>query len=65
MGRDGALGLLAMRQAGKLTIAQDQASSAVYGMPHAAAEIKAAEQILSLEEIGLALIQHTGGRTHR
>lgn len=55
MGRDGAAGLLAMRQAGKLTIAQDQASSAVYGMPRAAAELKAAEQILPLEHIGRAL----------
>lgn len=62
MGRDGAQGLLAMRQAGKLTMAQDEASSAVYGMPRAAAEINAAEQILSLEKIGLALIQHTGAR---
>lgn len=55
MGRDGAAGLLAMRNAGKLTIAQDQASSAVYGMPRAAAEMKAAEQILPLEHIGRAL----------
>lgn len=65
MGRDGAQGLLAMRQAGKSTIAQDQASSAVYGMPHAAAEIHAAQQILSLEEIGLALTQHAGARVRR
>ena len=65
MGRDGAEGLLAMRQAGKLTIAQDQASSAVYGMPRAAAEIKAAEKILSLEDIGRALIQHTGARVQQ
>lgn len=65
MGRDGAQGLLAMRKAGKLTIAQDQASSAVYGMPRAAAEIKAAEKILSLEDIGLALVQHTSAKTHR
>lgn len=65
MGRDGAEGLLAMRNAGKLTIAQDQASSAVYGMPRAAAEIKAAEKILSLDDIGRALIQHTGAKTLR
>jgi two-component system response regulator WspF len=51
MGRDGASGLLAMRQAGQSTIAQDQASSAVYGMPRAAAELGAAQQILPLGKI--------------
>ena len=62
MGRDGANGLLAMRQAGKATIAQDQASSAVYGMPRAAAEIGAAQQILSLENIGRALRSKIAGK---
>lgn len=65
MGRDGAQGLLAMRKAGKLTIAQDQASSAVYGMPRAAAEIQAADKILSLEDIAQALTQHTGAKALR
>jgi two-component system response regulator WspF len=55
MGRDGGEGLLAMRRAGKHTIAQDQASCAVYGMPRAAAELGAAERILSLEQINAAL----------
>lgn len=55
MGRDGAAGLLAMREAGHLTIAQDQASSAVYGMPRAAAEIGAVQQVLSLDNIIAAL----------
>jgi two-component system chemotaxis response regulator CheB len=43
MGEDGAQGLLAMRKAGAVTIGQDQASSAVYGMPRAAMEIGAVE----------------------
>jgi len=55
MGRDGANGLLAMRQAGQATIAQDEASSAVYGMPRAAAELGAAEKILALDNIAPAL----------
>ena len=63
MGRDGAAGLLAMRQAGQATLAQDQASSAVYGMPRAAAETDAAERILSLENIATALRSRIGVRS--
>jgi two-component system response regulator WspF len=55
MGRDGATGLLAMRGAGQATIAQDEASSAVYGMPRAAAELGAAEKILPIDNIAAAL----------
>jgi two-component system response regulator WspF len=55
MGRDGAQGLLRLRQNGHHTIAQDHASSAVYGMPKAAAELRAATEVLSLDQIGLRL----------
>ena len=65
MGRDGAEGLLAMRRAGHTTIAQDQASSAVYGMPRAAAELDAAQMILPLSRIGPVLRSNLGGSVHR
>ena len=55
MGRDGAEGLLAMRQAGHLTLTQDQASCAVYGMPRAAVQLGAADFSLAPHEIGLLL----------
>lgn len=51
MGRDGAVGLKALREAGALTIAQDAESSTVYGMPKAAAELGAAQDILPLHAI--------------
>lgn len=57
MGRDGAAGLKALREAGALTIAQDKDSSVVYGMPKAAAEIGAAEKILPLMRIASTLVQ--------
>lgn len=68
MGRDGALGLKALRTAGHYTIAQDQASSAVYGMPKAAAAVAAAVDILPLEKIAANLISALGRKfliTHK
>jgi two-component system chemotaxis response regulator CheB/two-component system response regulator WspF len=56
MGRDGAIGLKAMRTRGYHTIAQDQATSAVYGMPKAAAALDAAVAILPLPRIAAALV---------
>ena len=55
MGRDGAAGLLAMRRAGALTLAQDEATSVVYGMPREAAQLGAAVRILPLDRMAPAL----------
>lgn len=51
MGRDGAEGLLAMKQAGAPTIAQDEASCVVFGMPKVAIELGAVDDVVPLESI--------------
>ncbi len=56
MGRDGAQGLLAMRQAGARTLGQDEASCVVYGMPRAAFEIGAVERQLPLSRLAPAIL---------
>lgn len=58
MGKDGAKGLLRMKQCGSLTLGQDEASCVVYGMPREAFEIGAVEQQLSLKEITENLLQY-------
>lgn len=67
MGRDGAEGLLAMRNAGARTFGQDEASSLIYGMPKAAFEIGAVERQLPLDRIAPAVLTTTNlrGRTGR
>lgn len=60
MGRDGAQGLLRIRESGGTTIAQDHATSVVYGMPREAAEIGAVQRVLPLDEIGPALAAVAG-----
>ena len=55
MGRDGAVGLKRMRDRGAFTIAQDEASCAVYGMPAAAMAVGAVDRQLALADIGCAL----------
>ncbi len=61
MGRDGAVGLKHMRDAGALTIAQDAATSVVYGMPRVAAETNAAALVLPLTRIAAALLAAPNG----
>ena len=56
MGNDGAQGLLKMRQAGARTIAQNEATCVVYGMPREAVELGAAAQVLPLPAIAEAML---------
>ena len=55
MGKDGASGLLEIRKAGGFTVAQDEASSTVFGMPQEAIRLQAAESVLGLADIGPTL----------
>lgn len=64
MGADGAKGLLAMRQAGAHTIAQDEASCVVFGMPKEAIKLGAAEQVVPLGDIPAHIIQILTQETH-
>ena len=56
MGKDGAQGLLRMREAGARTLGQDEATSVVYGMPRAAFEVGAVERQLPLSRMGGAIL---------
>lgn len=57
MGSDGARGLLAMRESGASTMAQDEESCAVFGMPKEAIALGAAEHVLPLQEIAPAILR--------
>jgi two-component system chemotaxis response regulator CheB len=58
MGSDGALGLKAMRDAGAHTVAQDEATSVVFGMPKEAIKLQAAQSILPLNEIAREILRY-------
>lgn len=58
MGADGAKGLLAMKQKGAHTIAQDEATSVVYGMPREASKLGAVDEELPLQNIARAITNH-------
>lgn len=59
MGNDGAAGLLAMKQAGASTIAQDEQSCVVFGMPKEAIKAGAADQVLPLESISQGIMEYS------
>ena len=65
MGKDGAAGMLAMRRAGAHTIAQDEASCVVFGMPREAIAIGAAEEVVSLSAMSERILTRLGDRGHR
>jgi two-component system chemotaxis response regulator CheB len=56
MGQDGAKGMLALKQCGAYTIAQDRETSLVFGMPRAAIELKAATEVVSLDQIPKTIV---------
>ena len=58
MGRDGAEGLLRMRQAGSYTLAQDEASCVVFGMPREAVALGAAHEVVPLQEMSQRVMTH-------
>jgi len=60
MGSDGARGLLKMKQAGARTLAQDEASCVVFGMPKEAIRLGAADQILPLNRVPAAILTQLG-----
>jgi two-component system chemotaxis response regulator CheB len=58
MGKDGARGMLSMREAGAWTIGQDEASCVVYGMPREAAALGAIHEVVSLSDVAAHVIAH-------
>jgi two-component system chemotaxis response regulator CheB len=62
MGKDGAQGMLAMRQAGAYNIAQDEASCIVFGMPKAAIELGAVHEVTPLRDVAAVLLGRLAGR---
>jgi two-component system chemotaxis response regulator CheB len=60
MGDDGADGLLEMKKAGAATIAQDEETSVVFGMPKVAIDRGAVDEVLPLQRIGQAILARTG-----
>jgi two-component system chemotaxis response regulator CheB len=60
MGKDGALGMLVMRQAGSHTIAQNEASCVVFGMPREAIAVGGASEVIALQDIARHMLDYLG-----
>jgi two-component system chemotaxis response regulator CheB len=63
MGRDGATGMLEMKRAGAWNIAQDEATSVIYGMPREAVEMKAVHEVAPLERLRECALARVTGKT--
>ncbi|OWT79947.1 MULTISPECIES: chemotaxis response regulator protein-glutamate methylesterase [unclassified Achromobacter] len=65
MGKDGAVGLLEMKRAGARTLAQDEASCVVFGMPREAIALGAADEVVALGAMSERILANVGDRGHR
>jgi two-component system chemotaxis response regulator CheB len=65
MGKDGAAGLLEMKRAGARTLAQDEASCVVFGMPREAIAMGAADEVVALDAMSERILANVGDRGHR
>lgn len=65
MGKDGAEGMLAMQQAGAYTLAQDEASSVIFGMPKEAIALGGVDEVLPLMQLPARVIERLGQRINR
>jgi len=68
MGKDGAIGMLEMRQAGAYNFAQDEATCVVYGMPREAVQVGAVDEVVPIQDMAQKVLQrliNTGGMGNR
>lgn len=65
MGKDGAAGMLRMREAGAYNFGQDQASCVVYGMPRAAYDIGAVHEVVALNQMAERVLAYLAGKSSR
>jgi len=65
MGADGSRGLREMHERGSYTLAQDEKTSVVWGMPGASVAIDAVDRVLPIDEIANALLSHDQNREER